>query len=117
MAALSDRLTQLEDERIHCLVGQDYAGPAKLLSPELLHTHARGNLDDRSSYSSFVANVVRALEIRRENLRIMELGQPNALSTLEPKAQSHLRGRAESSSPTRTFPPMSAAHVMITLLA
>lgn len=79
MTALTDTLLQLEDERIRCLVEQDYAGLTKLLSPELLHTHARGNVDSLSSYLHFVGNVVQALEVRREELHVVALGTDAAV--------------------------------------
>jgi ketosteroid isomerase-like protein len=79
MTALKDILLQLEDERIRCLLEQDYAGLTQLLSPELLHTHTRGNVDSLSSYLHFVGNVVQALEVRRENLQILALGADAAV--------------------------------------
>jgi ketosteroid isomerase-like protein len=79
MTALTNTLLRMEDERIRCLVEQDYAGLTKLLSPELLHTHARGNVDSLSSYLHFVVNVVQALDVRRENLRVLALGEGAAL--------------------------------------
>jgi ketosteroid isomerase-like protein len=79
MAALKDTLLRLEDERIRCLIEQDYAALTKLLSPELFHTHARGNVDSLSSYLHFVRNVVQALDVRRENLRMVALGADAAV--------------------------------------
>jgi ketosteroid isomerase-like protein len=81
----------LEAERIRCLVEQDYVGLAKLLSSELLHTHARGNLDNLSGYLAFVGNVVRALDIRRENLRVVELGTDTAIMHGKQISRSQLR--------------------------
>jgi ketosteroid isomerase-like protein len=69
----------LENERIRCLVEQDYAGLTKLLSPDLIHTHTRGNVDSLATYLHFVGNVVQALDIRRENLRVVALGADTAV--------------------------------------
>jgi ketosteroid isomerase-like protein len=79
MTELKDTLLQLEGERIRCLLEQDYAGLTKLLSPELLHTHTRGNVDSLSSYLHFVGEVVQALDVRRENLRVLALGADAAV--------------------------------------
>jgi ketosteroid isomerase-like protein len=91
MTALTDTLLQLENERIRCLLEQDYAGLTKLLSPELLHTHTRGNVDSLSSYLHFVGEVVQALDVRRENLRVLALGADTAVMHGKQISRSRLR--------------------------
>jgi Domain of unknown function (DUF4440) len=98
MAALADTLLRLEDERIRCLVEQDYAGLTKLLSPELLHTHTRGNFDNLPSYLHFVRDVVQALEVRRENLHVVALGADTAVMHGKQISRSRLRKTGQEAS-------------------
>jgi ketosteroid isomerase-like protein len=98
MTALTDTLLRVENERIRCLVEQDYAGLTRLLSPELLHTHTRGNVDSLSSYLHFVGNIVQALDIRRENLRVLALGADAAVMHGKQISRSRLRKTGQEAS-------------------
>jgi ketosteroid isomerase-like protein len=102
MTGLKDTLLQLEGERIRCLLEQDYAGLTKLLSPELLHTHTRGNVDSLSSYLHFVGEVVQALEVRRENLRVLPLGADAAVMHGKQISRSRLRKTGQEASAEAT---------------
>jgi ketosteroid isomerase-like protein len=98
MTNLTDTLLRLEDERIRCLVEQDYVGLTKLLSPELLHTHTRGNVDSLSSYLHFVSNVVQALDVRREDLHVLALGADTAVMHGKQISRSRLRRTGQEAS-------------------
>jgi ketosteroid isomerase-like protein len=98
MTLLTDTILRLENERIRCLLEQDYAGLTKLLSPELLHTHTRGNVDSLSSYLHFVGEVVQALDVRRENLRVLALGADTAVMHGKQISRSRLRKTGQEAS-------------------
>ena len=76
---IADQLNALEDERCRCIVGQDYARLRELLSGSLIHTHTRGNVDTRESYLAFVSGAIESLELRREDLRVLPLGEAAAV--------------------------------------
>jgi ketosteroid isomerase-like protein len=78
-AALIDHLLALEAERGRCLVEQRFDRLRELLSPRLLHTHTRGNVDDRESYLRFVGGVIRNLGVERADLRVVPLGDSAAV--------------------------------------
>lgn len=64
----------LEAERCRYLVDEDYEHLAGLLSERLIHTHTRGNVDDRASYLRYVAGVIELLDVQRSDLRTLPVG-------------------------------------------
>lgn len=76
---LTQTLLNLEEERCRCIVEQRYDRLAQLLSDRLVHTHTRGNADDKASYLAFVGGVIESLELRREQLRVIPLGEGAAV--------------------------------------
>lgn len=76
---LQQRVLALEDERCRCIVEQRFDRLRELLSDKLVHTHTRGNFDDRDSYLAYVAGVIESLELRREGLRVIPLGDDAAV--------------------------------------
>ena len=77
--SITQMLIALEEERCRCIVEQDYQRLRELLSPALIHTHTRGNVDTRESYLAFVSGVIESLELRREGLRVVPLGDSAAV--------------------------------------
>lgn len=77
--SIIQQLTALEEERCRCIVEQNYQRLRELLSPALIHTHTRGNVDTRESYLAFVSGVIESLELRREDLRVLPLGDSAAV--------------------------------------
>lgn len=78
-AALTDHLLALEAERGRCLVEQRFDRLRELLSSRLVHTHTRGNVDDRASYLHFVQTVIRNVACEREGLRVVPIGNDAAV--------------------------------------
>ncbi len=69
----------LEDERCRCIVEQRFDHLRELLSERLVHTHTRGNVDTRESYLAFVSGLIESMELRREDLRVLPLGDNAAV--------------------------------------
>lgn len=78
-AELTQHLLALEADRCRAIVEQRYDRLAQLLSDRLVHTHTRGNHDDKASYLAFVSSVIESLELRREDLRVIPLGDVAAV--------------------------------------
>ena len=76
---IPDHLLALEDARCRAIVEQRYERLSELLSDRLIHTHTRGNHEDKASYMAFVSGVVESLELRREGLRVILLGDTAAV--------------------------------------
>jgi ketosteroid isomerase-like protein len=76
---IPDHLLALEDARCRAIVEQRYERLLELLSDRLIHTHTRGNHEDKASYMAFVSGVVESLELRREGLRVILLGDTAAV--------------------------------------
>ena len=79
MMSIIDQLQALEAERCRCIVEQNYQRLGELLSPSLIHTHTRGNVDTRESYLAFVSGVIESLELRREALQVIPIGSTAAV--------------------------------------
>jgi hypothetical protein len=77
--SLGGRLLALEQERCHCIVEQRFDRLRELLSERLVHTHTRGNVDTRDSYLSYISGVIESLELRREDLQVIVLGETAAV--------------------------------------
>jgi ketosteroid isomerase-like protein len=77
--SITEQLMALEAERCRCVVEQNYQRLGELLSRSLIHTHTRGNVDTRESYLAFVSGVIESLELRREDLQVLPLGETTAV--------------------------------------
>lgn len=88
-------LEALELERCRCIVEQRYERLAELLSERLVHTHTRGNHDDKASYLAFVAGVIESLALRREQLRVIPLGPGCAVMHGKQVNRARKRGTTE----------------------
>ena len=95
MTSLIDRLNALEAERCRCIVEQDYQRLGELLSPSLIHTHTRGNVDTRESYLAFVSGVIESLALRREGLRVVTIGTSAAVMHGKQINRARRRGHTE----------------------
>jgi len=88
---LKDQLVALELERCRCLVEQDFDRLGEILSSDLVHTHTRGNSDDRSNYLRFMQTVVESLDVQREGLQVRLFGD-TAVMHGKQLNRSRLRG-------------------------
>ena len=95
MATIVEHLKTLEAERCRCIVEQNYERLGELLSPSLIHTHTRGNVDTRDSYLAFVSGVIESLELRREDLRVLPLGDAAAVMHGKQINRARRRGHTE----------------------
>jgi ketosteroid isomerase-like protein len=93
--SIAEQLNALEDERCRCVVAQDYVRLRELLSPSLIHTHTRGNVDTRESYLAFVSGAIESLEMRREDLRVLPLGDAAAVMHGKQINRARRRGHTE----------------------
>jgi ketosteroid isomerase-like protein len=89
------QLTELESERCRCIVAQDYQRLGELLSTALIHTHTRGNVDTRESYLAYVSGVIESLELRREDLRVIPVGDTTAVMHGKQINRARRRGHTE----------------------
>ncbi len=78
-STIANVLTRREQECRRCIVEQDLDALRELLSPALIHTHTRGNTDDRDSYLRYAHDVVEILDLQRESLRVIEVGRDAAV--------------------------------------
>ena len=92
--ALSEVLLAREQERCRCIVEQDFSALRDLLSADLVHTHTRGNVDNRDSYLRYAQEVVQILELQREDLRVIALGPDAAVMHGKQLNRARLRGQA-----------------------
>jgi ketosteroid isomerase-like protein len=95
MLSIVDQLMKLESERCRCIVEQDYERLGELLSPSLIHTHTRGNVDTRESYLAYVRGVIELLELRREDLRVLPIGDVAAVMHGKQVNRARRRGHPE----------------------
>jgi hypothetical protein len=95
MPSLIDRLNALESERCRCIVEQNYQRLGELLSPSLIHTHTRGNVDTRESYLAYVSGVIESLELRREDLRVLPIGTSAAVMHGKQVNRARRRGHTD----------------------
>ncbi|WP_157694159.1 nuclear transport factor 2 family protein [Hydrogenophaga crassostreae] len=92
---ITEQLTALETERCRCVVEQDYQRLGDMLSPALIHTHIRGNVDTKESYLRFVSGLVESLELRREGLRVVSLGDTAAVMHGKQINRARKRGQTD----------------------
>lgn len=90
-----DTVTALEKERCRCIVEQDFERLRELLSPSLVHTHTRGNVDDRDSYLRYAQHVVEILDLQRKSLRVIEVGRDAAVMHGKQVNRARLRGKTD----------------------
>ena len=84
-----------EAERCEAMVRQDFGRLKALLSPELIHTHTRGNTDDRESYLRYLKETIEILEVRRGDLKTVMLTDGVALMHGKQTNRARLRGGQE----------------------
>lgn len=92
-SSIVDAVKLREQERCHCIVEQDFEGLRELLSASLIHTHTRGNVDDRDSYLRYASEVVEILDLQRESLRVIEIGRRTAVMHGKQINRARLRGK------------------------
>jgi ketosteroid isomerase-like protein len=95
LASLTETLIALERARCGRLMQQDFVGLKQLLSPDLIHTHTRGNTDTLSSYLDFMSRVIQTLELKREDLCVLPLGESAALMHGKQISRSRLRSTGQ----------------------
>jgi ketosteroid isomerase-like protein len=88
-------LRKLEAERCEVIARQDFDRLEALLSPDLIHTHTRGNTDDRASYLRYLKETVEMLDVRRADLTIIMLADTVALMHGKQINRARLRGAKE----------------------
>ncbi|MFN3985590.1 MAG: nuclear transport factor 2 family protein [Rhodocyclaceae bacterium] len=96
MSGIAETLISLEEERCRCIVEQDYARLRTLLSPALIHTHTRGNVDDIDSYLVYIGSVIESLELRREGIKVIPLGPDVAMMHGKQINRARRRGHMET---------------------
>lgn len=65
-----EQLQALERQRGNAIVANDLATLRTLLSPRLVHVHARGNVDTLQSYLDFLTGKLQVLKVQRGDLAI-----------------------------------------------
>jgi hypothetical protein len=93
--AIEHPVLALEQERCRCIVEQRFDRLRELLSERLVHTHTRGNVDTRDSYLAFISATIESLELRREDLRVIALGEHAAMLHGRQINRARRRGTAE----------------------
>ena len=87
-----ETLRKLETERCEVIARQNFDRLEALLSPDLIHTHTRGNTDDRASYLRYLKETVEMLDVRRVDLQIIMLSDTVALMHGKQINRARLRG-------------------------
>ena len=88
-------LMSLERERCRLIVEQNFAALENMLSSRLIHTHTRGNQDDRGSYLDYLQSKVEILDLRRDNLRVQWVSGTTAVMHGKQTNRARLRGKTE----------------------
>jgi ketosteroid isomerase-like protein len=89
------RVLELEEERCRCIVEQRFDRLRELLSERLVHTHTRGNVDGRDSYLAYISGVIETLELRREELQVLQLSDSSAVLHGRQISRARRRGTDE----------------------
>lgn len=92
---VAEQILAIEEERCRCIVEQRYDRLGEILSDRLVHTHTRGNFDDRESYLSYVGGVIESLELRREGLRMVATTADTAVLHGKQINRARRRGHTE----------------------
>jgi ketosteroid isomerase-like protein len=69
-----DALLTAEAERGRYLVEQHFDRLAEMLTADYIHTHTRGNAEDKATYLHTMSQVLQTMGTRREGLRLVPLG-------------------------------------------
>src|ERR1700741_2309198 len=64
----------LESSRGQALINEDWVPLERLIAPHLVHIHANGHIEDRTSYLEGVRNRLSFQLIERESLKVQGLG-------------------------------------------
>jgi hypothetical protein len=91
----TEMLMSLEQERCRRIIAQDFSALRAMLSSRLIHTHTRGNQDDRESYLAYLKSSVEILDVRRDNLRVQWIGNATAVMHGRQTNRARLRGKTE----------------------
>ncbi|MVW84811.1 nuclear transport factor 2 family protein [Pseudomonas sp. PB101] len=70
LMTLRDHLIGLERERCEAIATKNHTRLVELLSPDLQHTHTRGNTDTRDSYMTYVQEVLDIQKVERPALEL-----------------------------------------------
>ena len=92
---LTELLISLESARCRHIVMQEFDALRELLSSALIHTHTRGNQDNRDSYFEYLENVVEILDLRREDLHVQCVGDRAAVMHGKQINRARLRGHSD----------------------
>jgi hypothetical protein len=65
---------QAEKARCEALERDDFAALRKLISPDIVHTHTRGNTDNFDSFFEHIQNRIRFVQCRRGPLSVRIIG-------------------------------------------
>lgn len=65
-----DTIRRLEDERGRALLAADWDTLERLIAEDLVHIHANGTIEDRSSYFAGLRNKLEFLLFERETLEV-----------------------------------------------
>jgi ketosteroid isomerase-like protein len=69
-----DTIRRLEDERGRALLAADWDTLERLIAEDLVHIHANGAIEDRSSYFAGLRNKLEFLRFERETLEVRTHG-------------------------------------------
>lgn len=70
-----------EARRRVALINEDYAEVARLFTDDLLYVHTSGLMQDKAQYLAHAQNVVRYLDVERDQLRVRVYGDDIAVMT------------------------------------
>ena len=65
-----ETIRRLEDERGRALLSADWDALERLIAEDLVHIHANGAIEDRSSYFAGLRNKLEFLRFEREKLEV-----------------------------------------------
>jgi hypothetical protein len=80
-----------EQCRCRALESDDFATLKELISPDIVHVHARGNLDNFDSYFQYIQHRLKFIECKRGPISVRKMGAI-ALMTGPMHNRVHLRG-------------------------
>jgi hypothetical protein len=82
-----------ERSRCQALEKDDFDALEALISPQVTHTHTRGNTDDFESYFSYIKEKIKFVECKRGPLSVRLVGQ---VAIMTGTMQNIVRFRGES---------------------
>lgn len=95
---LTRHLLDLEEQRCRAIVEERYDQLSNILSDRLIHTHTRGNHDGKQQYLAYLQGVLQILDLRRKDLRVIQLGDSAAVMHGHQLNRVRLRGTQEEGS-------------------